>query len=452
MDGVAKQLGDASCVERHWIDYPHASTALWEFKEPHSGIDAPGWVANFLQNSAGYAQSAWDHTDTAVREINTWADARPDAPILIIGYSQGNIVLRRAIPRLSPALRSRIRNVSLIADPTADATSIDKNITFPVFGKGQAVGIATMPKHLKPAAQLLISTATWRNAYKLWNDVHVPYPSDIAPRVSSICYSEDIVCDTNDMLDAMLSTKPGKGFELLFQTGVSILVKNPTVAKAATKLVSAAIWRTVKQDGVWQPLWHLHRGIETHTRTGHAPTYNPEAWGRTAARGLGSPPPPLSGVDTAVAGLQFRISLTTSPTHTSGSFPCLRAGAYRSVSRDWQIETLRQSIGGYSVEGVEASRVGKLVWNNRGSLVWLHDTVLNVKSADQSQTVQVNISASGDLLPRDCTNLTSKWRTGDATLCARMQVHDRALATFQLDVELTDRAWTRFGGCPFTVR
>ncbi len=289
MAGFANKLGDGWDVRTKDVDYPHLPVPFVEgLPQLKRATDAALWTAEVMGLGVQYAKSAWDSAPGAKRQILDWADDCPTSPIVIVGYSQGNVVLRRVIPDLPESVRKRILQVTLLADPTLDAGTKknpgpDANLKYVSDGQ---TGIAALIRHLSLKQQAYLSVATLRNAHKMGDDIAQPYPADIAPRVRSVCYGNDIVCNTREVLDSAFSTKPGKGFEVMFTLTASRIVP-PNVARAAAKGTGLALWSTAKIDGTWAPLWVLNIGVKTHTCThqpGDAACYDGRSWGTAAAR------------------------------------------------------------------------------------------------------------------------------------------------------------------------
>jgi len=101
--------------------------------------------------------------------------------IFVAGYSQGNIVLRRALPALSRAARSKVASVDLVADPTADQR-VDWILNHapggpPLFARQTGRGLDTAANSLRPFRQ---------TRYSSWGK-----------KITQYCVPYDLVCEVN---------------------------------------------------------------------------------------------------------------------------------------------------------------------------------------------------------------------------------------------------------------
>jgi hypothetical protein len=130
------------------------------------------------------------YRDTASREWVTVRDHLQEAHtrcpkrrILVAGYSQGALILRYVIRKLSNSARARIAAVYLVGDPTADQ-NVDRGLQHPpsIDGLLTDQGVDTYG-----GRHLWFGLGFWQAAY----------PSDISSRVYQICDRDDLICNFN---------------------------------------------------------------------------------------------------------------------------------------------------------------------------------------------------------------------------------------------------------------
>jgi hypothetical protein len=134
----------------------------------------------------------------------------PGADMVIAGYSQGAILLRAIVPGLSAEQRRRIRNIDLIADPTADGR-VDSALQHPadLGGRATAMGIDTFGGRTK---WTFIGGAVGLVGFK-----QNRYPSDVAARTAQYCLPFDAVCDANPLNLAKFTRAGGRAVHDRYQ-------------------------------------------------------------------------------------------------------------------------------------------------------------------------------------------------------------------------------------------
>jgi hypothetical protein len=142
------------------------------------------------------------------------ADSCPQEGIVLIGYSQGALAIRKTLARLAAgdaadrAVLNRVAAVGLIADPS-------KSRREPNVGTahGSSTGAATL--------------------FRL-SDAPVPIPRQVMGRVHHLCNHEDLVCDTNHVWSLDRAKRVHRGYT--DPTGSPYLLAqalvNPTMSRS----------------------------------------------------------------------------------------------------------------------------------------------------------------------------------------------------------------------------
>ena len=160
-----------------------------------------------------FLRSMFNSTDYVSWQLNEWGHRCPSRPILVSAYSQGNVVLRLALAKVDPSVRSQIVAVDLVSDPAA-STTLDAGVTLGFPGQARRAG------------SLYISQAdniTLGNGKR----AKIPYPSEIVRVARQYCRTgNDIVCDNTQWhsLSTLAAAKNGGPlgwFALIFASHVS---------------------------------------------------------------------------------------------------------------------------------------------------------------------------------------------------------------------------------------
>ena len=163
----------------------------WRVRELQGIYPAPGapsrlQVALHPGAVRAYVRAS-ERAGPVIRRAIVHAYARcPSRPMLVAGYSSGNIVLRLALPGLPARVRAMIRSVDLVADPAADPRT-DREVQHPagLHGRLGAKGAYTA---LVPSAGR-------------------PYPlaGGFRRRVAQFCNRADAVCNYHPPARTLLS-------------------------------------------------------------------------------------------------------------------------------------------------------------------------------------------------------------------------------------------------------
>ncbi|WP_217924820.1 cutinase family protein [Miltoncostaea oceani] len=138
----------------------------------HIGVAAGEPVSRYLRDAKTVPPAQ-------IRLLGQASRRCPNRPILIGGFSQGNIQLRAAMPKLGVKVVNAIRSVDLIADPTA-ARNSDSGLRHPkdLGGRLTARGIIHFRVSAKRVAQ-----SPYRNT------------GGLRQRIYQYCAAGDRVCD-----------------------------------------------------------------------------------------------------------------------------------------------------------------------------------------------------------------------------------------------------------------
>ena len=315
MSGFRSQIGAGWSIDEEVVHYPHAPVPFADaMPAPKRATAFAVWAAHNVASLDDYIHSAWDSAPSAAKQITTYASACPTAGIAIEAYSQGGIVLRRAIQLTPTPVRKRILSITLLADPTLDPGTTDQPGRIKDL-EMDARGVAAMLRYMKPAERAVTWSLLRHDPVALSNGIAKPYPEDIPGIIRSWCLGrEDPVCNLKGLLADCASTLPGKTFQALFSTAATVLVKKPKVANALAKATALALWSTAKQNGQWQPLYLFNQAAKAHT------TLNAKPFGSQAARDylklskvIAAGPPQITTATLmdASVGTAYAVVLTT---------------------------------------------------------------------------------------------------------------------------------------------
>ena len=173
------------------------------------------------------------------------ADRCPQRKILVVGYSQGAIVLRSVLNagNLPERVRAQIAHVDLLADPTADARA-DQNIP---HGRGT-----------KRLTENGIDTYLARRTHAPFYFAQDPIANDVAARTTQHCKLSDLVCDVTPgslMRANTLSKRHGSySWASIGRAAANTLakVKVPRTPSPSSRRVFAVMNTSESPpDGVW---------------------------------------------------------------------------------------------------------------------------------------------------------------------------------------------------------
>jgi hypothetical protein len=187
---IALQSSYAKGLDVRYLDYPAAS--LTDLVSP---LSRRGGGLAFVNSVKSYLGKAASGSALLGRQLSAIGSMCPTLPITLIGYSQGALVVNRALVSLAanddPAL-GQIAAVELIADPQRLGSS--------TYDRGDAspdLNGLTVSFHQLPAD---------------------PLPASVAPAAASWCHAGDIVC------------APGAS---VIATAIAFLTGQPAVVTAA---------------------------------------------------------------------------------------------------------------------------------------------------------------------------------------------------------------------------
>lgn len=158
-DNLRADLPDDTSLALHAVDYPALAV-------PRS-VDSTDWDPYFESIETGSASTR--------QLITTTMSECPDSQIIVAGYSQGAMAVRRALQELGPS--DQIVGAVLIGD--GDKRPDDNVATLPEYGTDQYRGIAQIARE-----ELSITSGAGEE----------PLGTDWETRVLSACISSDIVC------------------------------------------------------------------------------------------------------------------------------------------------------------------------------------------------------------------------------------------------------------------
>lgn len=131
-DGIGSTLERSSNVVDHTVDAIVASI-------PDASVMWAGWTAGY--GPVGGQGRSWDHNATeGARVVLDIIDSHQGRPIILVGYSGGCLVVRRALERTPVTARDQIISVALLSDPFRPAERLQQDIMKPTRNSGVCGG------------------------------------------------------------------------------------------------------------------------------------------------------------------------------------------------------------------------------------------------------------------------------------------------------------------------
>jgi hypothetical protein len=207
LNSINTKLNGVRTVEPYVIDYPaDPVTELVDGLVPPSGHNPVTYLNTLASDAGTFQANATDYLagkDVGVTEmthaIQAVRKACPDAKLLLVGYSQGAMVVHDWLNYYGPGIAQQpigklIIGVGLIADPERTKNSQVLNFSDAI---PSGYGVCDIAQKFDPCPYSGQPLADITSAY--------------LPVTASLCKADDIVCDTSKFVhDYAVDTKAGR--------------------------------------------------------------------------------------------------------------------------------------------------------------------------------------------------------------------------------------------------